>query len=85
MKTFGYLEYKNSFFAFAGECSKDEYLAALSDYDFLEKFNDYMYGENWRESEEWEELDSVNTGYCEKLYEEIEAETSLYDKFFRND
>lgn len=72
MKILGYLEYKNSFFAFAGECSKDEYLAALSDYDFLEKFNDYLYEDlPERETEEWEELDSVNTEYCEKLYEEI--------------
>ena len=75
MKILGYLEYKNSFFAFAGECSKNEYLAALADYDFLEKFNDYMYGEDLpeRESEEWEELDGVNTEYCGKLYGEIES------------
>lgn len=74
MEILSYQDYKDSFFAFAGECSKNEYLAALSDYDFLEKFNDYMYGEDLPggESEEWEELDDVNTKYCERLYMEID-------------
>ena len=74
MEILSYKDYKDSFFAFAGECSKDEYLAALSDYDFLEKFSDYLYEDlPERETEEWEELDSVLTEYCEKLYMELTA------------
>lgn len=74
MKILNYQAYKDSFFLFAGKCSQNKYLTALSDYDFLEKFNNYMYGKDLprRESEDWEKLDDVNTKYCEKLYGEIE-------------
>lgn len=74
MKKVTYQNYKESFFAFAGTCTKQEYLDALSDFDFLERFNCYLYGNELpeRDSEEWQQLDSQNTKYCDHLYMEIE-------------
>ena len=74
MKTISYQKYKESFFAFAGTCTKQEYLDALSDFDFLEKFTAYLYGDELPESdtEEAEQLERQNTKYCDHLYMEIE-------------
>ena len=75
MNTVTYQEYKDAFYAFAGKLSKQEYLNALEDADFLDKFIAHLYGKSApaKDSDEWIEFDRINTEYCENLYTEIEG------------
>lgn len=76
MKNVSYEEYKKAFYKLAGDSSKEEMLSALSDYDFLVKLEDELYGYDIFKlsmtDEECIAFDNKNTEYCERLYSEIE-------------
>lgn len=76
MENVSYDEYKKEFYKLVDNSSKEEMLSALSDYDFLVKLENKLYGHDIFKlsmtDEECIAFDNKNTEYCERLCSEIE-------------